>query len=155
MQIHPLMAGAAGSVIVVSLVGVAAITGHLPGSSATSEAKCLDCGVVVAVREVDAKGKGTGVGAVVGGVAGAVVGHELSHGRDVGTVAGAAGGALAGHEIERQVKTTKRFYVDVRMSDGTVKTVASPTRPALTNGDRVRLRDGQVVLRDARPGAAG
>jgi len=33
-RIHPLMAGAAVAVIIVSLVGVAAMTGHLPGSNA-------------------------------------------------------------------------------------------------------------------------
>ncbi len=33
-RLHPLVAGAAAAVIIFSLVGVAAITGHLPGSSA-------------------------------------------------------------------------------------------------------------------------
>src|SRR5574341_449251 len=137
MQIHPLTAGAAVSVIVLSVVGIAAIGGYLPGSKAakeqqaasgsTAQAACADCGVVTGVREVDVKGKGTGAGAVIGGVAGGVVGHELSRGRDVGTVVGAAGGAIVGHEIERNARATKRFYVDVRMSDGTVKTVASAT----------------------------
>ena len=34
MRIHPLMAGAAVAVIIASAVGVAAMTGHLPGSNA-------------------------------------------------------------------------------------------------------------------------
>src|SRR5215213_11872833 len=33
-RLHPLVAGAAVALIVLSLVGVAAITGHLPGSNA-------------------------------------------------------------------------------------------------------------------------
>lgn len=145
MRIHPLMAGAAASVIVLSLTGVAAMTGYLPGTRAWQEARCPDCGVVVAVREVEVKGKGTGLGAVAGGVAGAVVGHGLSRGRDAGTIVGAAGGAIAGHHIEGHARTTKRFYVDVRMTDGTMHTVASASPPPWRTGDPVRLQDGRLV----------
>ena len=86
MRIHPLVAGAAVSVMVLSAAGVAAITGVLPGSRAekTPEAQlkkeCGDCGVVVAVKLVEQRGEGTGLGAVVGGVAGAVVGREIGDG---------------------------------------------------------------------------
>lgn len=122
MRIHPLVAGAAVSVIVLSGVGVAAITGVLPGSRAekgiespgkaqSAQKECIDCGVVVGVRLVEQKGEGTGLGAVVGGVAGAVVGHEIARGRDAGTVVGAAGGAIAGHQIERHARTTKHYEV--------------------------------------------
>ena len=162
MRIHPLMAGAAVSVIVLSGVGIAAMTGALPGSRADAEksseqivpppvksakAACSDCGVVVAVRQTDVKGEGTGLGAVVGGVAGAVVGHEIGNGRDAGTVLGAAGGAFAGHQIERHARTTQRFHVDVRMTDGTVKTVSSDTAPTWRSGDRVRVRGGKLIAR--------
>jgi outer membrane lipoprotein SlyB len=117
MHIHPLMAGAAASVIVLSGVGVAAITGYLPGTkavespeaSAKARPACIDCGVVVAVRQSEKKGEATGVGAVVGGVAGAVVGREIADGREAGTLLGAAGGAMSGQQIELQAKTAKRF----------------------------------------------
>jgi len=169
MRIHPLMAGAAASVIVLSGVGVAAITGYLPGSRAVDSAEprkeaasretmppkaavarpsrpsCADCGVVLAVRESEKKGEGTGAGAVVGGVAGAVVGREISDGRSAGTLLGAAGGAIAGHQIERHARTTKRFHVDVRMENGTVNTVTSETQPAWKAGDRVRLKGGKLA----------
>lgn len=162
MRIHPLMAGAAASVIVLSGVGVAAMTGTLPGSQAEKApepiitkstppqkqaAVCTDCGVVVAVRETDVKGQGTGLGAVVGGVAGAVVGHEIGDGRDAGTLLGAAGGAVAGHQIERHARTTKRYHIDVRMTDGTVTTITSEAAPAWRSGDRVRLRGGKLIAR--------
>ena len=155
MRIHPLMAGAAASVIVVSLTGVAAITGNLPGTKAYQETRCPDCGVVTAVREVEVKGKGTGLGAVAGGVAGAVVGHEVSRGSDAGTLVGAAGGAIAGHAIEGHARTAKRFYVDVRMTDGTMHTVVWASPPPWRTGDPVRLRDGRLVMRDARGGNTG
>ena len=152
MRIHPLVAGAAVSVIVLSGVGVAAITGVLPGSHAEKPAEapvtkkeCTDCGVVVGVRLVERKGEGTGLGAVVGGVAGAVVGHEISRGRDAGTVLGAAGGAVAGHQIERHARATKHYEVQVRMEDGKVRSVKFATEPAWKSGDRVRLQDGKLV----------
>ena len=150
MQIHPLVAGAAVSIIVLSGVGVAAVTGFLPGTRAVEVSQpppCADCGVVVAVRQSEKKGEGTGVGAVVGGVAGAVLGREIADGRDAGTLLGAAGGAVAGHQIERHARTTKRFHVDVRMENGTLKTVTSETQPAWKSGDRVRLQGGKLVAR--------
>ena len=170
MRIHPLMAGAAASVIVLSGVGVAALTGVLPRTQAEkaieqSVAKkpleqpvakkpleqqaakkgCADCGVVVAVRLVEQKGEGTGLGAVVGGVAGAVVGHEIADGKDLGTLVGAAGGAFAGHQIERQARTTKHYEVRVRMDDGRLKSVKFAAQPAWKSGDKVRLLDGKLV----------
>jgi outer membrane lipoprotein SlyB len=153
MRIHPLVAGAAVSVILLSGIGIAAITGALPTSSAKIGAdpqaaatkECVECGVVVEVRLVEQKGEGTGLGAVVGGVAGAVVGREISDGRDVGTVVGAAGGAIAGHQIERHARTTKHYQVQVRMADGTTRTVKYSARPAWKSGDRVKLMDGKLV----------
>jgi outer membrane lipoprotein SlyB len=148
MRIHPLIAGAAVSVILLSGAGIAAITGVLPTSSAekTAVAKaCADCGVVVEVRLVKQKGEGTGLGAVVGGVAGAVVGREISDGRGLGAVVGAAGGAVAGHQIERHARTTEYYQVEVRMPDGTTKNVRYAARPAWKSGDNVRLVYGKLV----------
>src|ERR1700704_2422549 len=112
MRIHPLVASAAVSLMVLSGIGVAAITGVLPSTRAEKATKqlakaCTDCGVVIAVKEVQDQGKGTGLGAVVGGVAGAVVGHEIADGNNAGTVIGAAGGAIAGHQIDRHPRATK------------------------------------------------
>lgn len=152
MRIHPLMAGAAAGVIVLSGVGVAAITGVLPRTQAEKaaeqpvvEKECTDCGVVVSVRLVEQKGEGTGLGAVVGGVAGAVVGHEITDGKDLGTLVGAAGGAVAGHQIERHARTTKHYEVGVRMGDGKLRTVKFAAQPAWKSGDKVRLQDGKLV----------
>jgi outer membrane lipoprotein SlyB len=153
MRIHPLVAGAAASVIVACGVGVAAMTGVLPRTQAekadvppsAAKKECADCGVVMNVRMVEQKGEGTGLGAVVGGVAGAVVGHEISHGRDVGTVVGAAGGAFAGHQIERQARTTQHYEVRVQMTDGQSRIVKFSSPPAWKSGDKVRLQDGKLV----------
>ena len=74
MRIHPLVAGAAASVIVACGVGVAAMTGVLPRTQAekaealppAAKKECAECGTVVSVRLVEQKGEGTGLGAVVG-----------------------------------------------------------------------------------------
>lgn len=152
MRIHPLVAGAAASVIVLSGIGVAAVTGVLPRTQAekavqppAAKKECADCGVVVSVKLVEQKGEGTGLGAVVGGVAGAVVGHEIGDGRDLGTVVGAAGGAFAGHQIERHARTTKHYEVQVRMPDGKLRTVKFSSQPAWRSGDKVRVQDGKLV----------
>lgn len=170
-RIHPLVAGAAAAVIIVSAVAVAAIGGYLPGSKAdTQEAKadtknprtaasqpaakhkapvrvasaCTDCGVIVDVKEATVMGKGTGVGAVAGGVAGAVIGHEIGDGSRAGTAVGAVVGGVAGHQIERNARSTKRYDISVRMQDGSVKVVSSDTPPAWRPGDKVRLQNGVV-----------
>ncbi|TAK80615.1 MAG: glycine zipper 2TM domain-containing protein [Betaproteobacteria bacterium] len=166
MRIHPLMAGAAVSVIVLSGVGVAAMTGVLPKSNAEKPEQtqaaaaqkqaaaapvCADCGVVTRVRAIEVKTEPTGVGAVIGGVAGAVVGHEIADGhRDLGTVVGAAGGAFAGHQIERQTRTKQRYAIQVRMNDGSTRTVTVDQPPAWRSGGRVRFRNGTLVA-DERP----
>jgi outer membrane lipoprotein SlyB len=163
-RLHPLVAGAAAAVIIVSAVAVAAIGGYLPGSKADSSnspaatsqapaksktpvrvaAVCTECGVVVSVNEVDVMGKGTGVGAVAGGVAGAVIGHEIGDGSRAGTAVGAVVGGVAGHQIERSARSSKRYDISVRMHDGSVKTVSTDAPPAWRAGDKVRLHNGVV-----------
>ena len=107
---------------------------------------CPDCGVVQEVREVEIKGEGTGVGAVVGGVTGAVIGRQFGSGsgRDIMTIAGAAGGAVAGHQVEKHLRSGKRWDVHVRMADGTTRIVAEDRTPSWRPGDRVRIVDGKL-----------
>jgi len=177
-RMNPLMAAAAVSVIIASMLGIAAITGVLPsansqkqevGTSAskasastgvsTSEARrerqrqlaqsCANCGTVEAVRTVELKGEGTGLGAVAGGVTGAVIGNQMGGGRGntAMTVIGAAGGAFAGNEIEKNVKKRYAYRITVRMEDGTFRTVSQSQPPAVGVGDKVRVADGFVAVR--------
>ena len=160
--LHPLMAGAAGAVMIAAGVAVAAITGHLPGSKADTAvvsqptkhvqarqhvaAACRDCGVIVEVKAVDVAGKGTGIGALAGGVGGAVIGHEIGDSR-AGTAIGAVVGGVAGHQIERQARAHKRYDITVRMNDGTTRALSDETGtpPALKSGDKVRVsQDGTI-----------
>ena len=173
-NMHPLVLGAAASVMVVSLVGAAAIGGLLPNARsgktdapvqrsavasdsarhgaprlAAQESTCASCGTVQSIRTVELRGNATGLGAVAGGVTGAVVGNQIGrgNGNTAMTILGAAGGALAGNEIEKRVKKHYSYRVTVRMDDGSFRTISQSSAPAVAVGERVRIVDGTVVAR--------
>lgn len=108
-------------------------------------------GVVEAVREVKTPAeKSNGVGPIAGGVGGAILGSQIGKEfggkgfRNVLTVLGAAGGAFAGKEIERNVRATKHWEIDVRLDDGTQRTLTSDAQPYWQPGHRVRFLDGTL-----------
>jgi outer membrane lipoprotein SlyB len=117
-----------------------------PAQVAAAKPSCADCGVVEGVREVEVKGKGTGLGAVAGGVAGALVGHELGGGnaKTLMGVVGAVGGAVAGNEVEKKARATKQWEVTVRLEDGGTQVVTLAQQPPWRAGDRVRLAGGAL-----------
>ncbi len=107
---------------------------------------CAECGVVESVREVDAKGQGSGLGAVGGGVLGGLLGNQVGAGRgkDVMTVAGAVGGAVAGNEVEKRVKATRRYEVTVRLNDGSSRVISEASQPTWHIGDKVKIVNGAI-----------
>ena len=124
--LYPSLIIAAFSVTLLSLTGVAALTGYLPGASAKSEsaqnegprktdggsnvgAACANCGTVESVRLIERQGSSSGLGAVAGGVAGAILGNQVGggSGRTVMTVAGGAGGAYVGNGRTRNARLYK------------------------------------------------
>ena len=185
----PIVKLAAGAVIVLSAVGVGAMTGLIPGVAsqenpaavvtesetakpepaapaakpsikaparvaatepqrqAAPAATCLDCGVVQSVQAIEVKGEGSGLGAVAGGVAGLVIGNQVGDGRGkkLAKVAGAVGGAYAGHQIEKNMKKTVQYQIDVRMNDGSMRTVTQSTDNGLSAGDRVKIVENSVI----------
>ena len=102
-------------------------------------AACHECGVVESVTAVKVQGQTNGVGAVAGGVGGAVVGNRIAgnNNRALGGVIGAVGGGLLGNAIEKHQRTTTVYDVNVRMSDGSLRTVRESTAPAM--GEKVRV----------------
>ena len=102
-------------------------------------AACHECGVVEAITAVKVQGQNNGVGAVAGGVGGAVVGNRIAgnNNRALGGVLGAVGGGLIGNAIEKHERTVTAYDVNVRMSDGTLRTVRESTAPAV--GEKVRV----------------
>ena len=98
----------------------AAAAEHTAPVPAAAVANCGECGVIESVREIGAKGQGSGLGAVGGAVVGGLLGNQVGGGRgqDLMTVVGAVGGAMAGNEVEKRVKTTKSYQITVRLDDG-------------------------------------
>jgi len=102
-------------------------------------ATCPDCGVVESVQEVKVQGKTNGVGALAGGATGALVGNRIAgnNNRTLGGVVGAVGGGLIGNAIEKHERAGIAYDVNVRMQDGTLRTVRESTAPAV--GEKVRV----------------
>ncbi|WP_413456909.1 glycine zipper 2TM domain-containing protein [Herbaspirillum huttiense] len=195
-RIHPLVAGASVAVILVSLIGVAAMTGLLPSSKSANSpqqvaameqagqpvqnqqplvqqqapqstsyrpqpgaypaqaaapvaqrasAVCSSCGEVIGVRTVRHSVPTSGVGIAGGAVVGGLLGNQIGGGtgRTLATIAGAVGGGYAGNEVEKNVRTTTSYVVDVRMDNG--KTRSFPqTSENWRVGDQVRVVNGHL-----------
>jgi len=129
-----------------SIAGTAPVA-STPAASTAAPA-CTNCGTISAIREVEKKGEGTGLGAIGGAVIGGVLGNQIGHGKGktIATVGGAAGGAYAGHQIEKSARSTKTWNVTLRMDDGTDRTITLGSAPALAVGDKVRV-EGQNIIR--------
>jgi outer membrane lipoprotein SlyB len=117
-----------------------------PVAQAPVKAFCNNCGTIENIREVTKPGDGSGLGAVGGAVGGAVLGRQFGNGRgkDLLSVLGAVGGGFAGHQIEKSVRSVKSYEVQVRMEDGSLRTVTSATQPNWRAGDRVKVDGGGI-----------
>ena len=102
-------------------------------------ATCQDCGVVESIAEVKVEGQTNGVGALAGGATGALVGNRIAgnNNRTLGGVVGAVGGGLIGNAIEKHKRQSVAYDVNVRMQDGTLRTVRQASAPAV--GEKVRV----------------
>lgn len=103
------------------------------------------------------------LGTVAGAVIGGVIGHQIGGGtgRDIATVAGAAGGGYAGNRIQKNLQD-KDTYTTTEQKCATVydssqKRTGFEVRYRLNGkeatlkmdhdpGDRIPVRDGQLVL---------
>jgi outer membrane lipoprotein SlyB len=114
------------------------------GRALASATVCASCGVVESVKAEKHKGEGTGLGAVGGAVIGGVVGHQMGggDGKKALTVLGAVGGGIAGHEVEKQARSTTVYQVQMRMDDGSARTITQSTAPAV--GARFEIQGNQL-----------
>ena len=134
-----------------SVVADTAVVASRPVPVAQQQPLCVNCGTVEAVTPVQRNAKsGSGVGVVAGGALGAVLGNQIGKGggRAVATILGAVGGGLAGNAIEKNVKKETVYQVQVRMEDGSIRTVEQPN-PA-TVGAKVTVDGGVLHSADQR-----
>lgn len=111
---------------------------------APAKVVCLRCGTVEAVTAVQREAKPSGAGAVAGAVLGGLLGNQVGggDGKTVATVLGAVGGGIAGNTVEKRMKKELVYQVDVRMEDGSVRTLEQTTPLAV--GTKVTV-DGNVI----------
>ena len=130
------MNGKFATMVVIAAVALATGAGAQPA--------CNDCGVVQSIRQVEQQGQASGVGLVAGGVVGGVLGHQIGSGRGntVATIAGAGVGAYAGNQVEKNTKKTTSWSVAIRMDSGQTRTLSYTNKPAVREGERVKLVDG-------------
>jgi outer membrane lipoprotein SlyB len=123
------------------MVGIAAFA---LATGTGAQPACTDCGVVQSIRQVEQQGQASGVGMVAGGVVGGVLGHQIGSGRGntVATIAGAGVGAYAGNQVEKNAKRTSSWSVAIRMDAGQTRTFTYSAKPAVREGERVKLVDG-------------
>ena len=130
-------------------------TRHANAVRTSQAVACLACGTVESVEPVRVKGEGTGLGAVAGGVLGGVVGHQIGggNGKTAMTVLGALGGGLAGNEVERRTRGQTLYDVQVRMQDGSYRSIRQSQ--ALAVGSSVVVEGGHVRLARSRSDNSG
>lgn len=112
---------------------------------------CSNCGTVEAVTPIQRNAReGSGVGVVAGGVLGAVVGNQIGKGsgRTLATVLGAVGGGLAGNTIEKNMKKETVYQVQVRMDDGSLRTLEQASPASI--GARVTVDGNRLGSPDAQ-----
>ena len=126
-----------------------ALSGGYAGDAAAQSKgkKCTNCGNVAQIRVSESSDWKKYAAPVGGAVVGGVIGNQFGggSGKTALTVVGALGGGLLGHKAESKHRD-KVYEVVVRMDDGTHRTVTYKSQPPVREGDRVRLRDGQLVL---------
>ena len=113
---------------------------------------CRDCGVIENIEAIQQKGEGSGLGAVGGAILGCVLGHQVGEGsgKQIARIGGAVLGGFAGNEAERRYRTISHYRITVRLDDGTRRVIEQQSAPAWHEGDAVRIRNGEIVPRQAQ-----
>lgn len=104
-----------------------------------AKAVCVNCATITAVTPIEREGTPSGAGAVAGGVLGALVGNQFGggDGKTLATIAGAVGGGIAGNTVEKKMKKTTVYRVELRMDNGDQRSIEQATPVSV--GARVRV----------------
>lgn len=135
--------------ILIAAAAAGALT-FVPAGNAAAQSKgkkCTNCGRVEQIRASEQSDWKKWAAPVGGAVVGGVVGNQFGggSGKTLLTIAGAIGGGLVGHKVEEKSRD-KVYEVVVKMDDGSHRTVTYKSQPPVREGERVRLRDGQLVV---------
>lgn len=146
LRTSPLLLGAAVAALIVSAVGIGAVTGVIPGLLSApavdalpavsvsgirpTAASCFSCGTISAIRAVELRSP-----------SGAPAGEADT----ATTILSAAGGIFAGQEFQKTVRKRYAYRVTLKMDDGSYRTVSEGTPPRFAVGEKVRLVDGTLA----------
>ena len=116
-------------------------------SSQRTLVACTQCGVVEAVTPVQRDGgSASGLGAAAGAVLGGWLANQMGNGdgKSLATILGVLGGTWAGNMLEKQFRQDTSYRIDVRMADGSVRSVDHSS--AMPVGSVVRVDGNSVTL---------
>lgn len=128
--------------------GMGARAAVSPSASGRGDQCHPDCGHVIAMDRYKVEGKGSALGVIAGGLAGGLLGNQVGGGtgKTIATVGGAAGGAYAGNLVEKKMKSKDMVKVKVKLDNGQQRDFDfEADKSPVANGDRVQIRDGQVI----------
>jgi outer membrane lipoprotein SlyB len=110
-----------------------------PSPTPAAKEVCLNCATVTAVKPLEREGTPSGAGVVAGGVLGALVGNQFGggDGKTLATIAGAVGGGIAGNTVEKKMKKTTVYQVELRMDNGDMRSIEQAAPVGV--GARVRV----------------
>lgn len=145
---------AAIAVIVFSILGIAAMTGLIPGALSKSDtqpavaAAQASGGAQVAGQPARSRAAGTPTAAGAGvcvdcGVVSSI--RAVSHESAAASGPGAVPGAYAGNEFEESLHKGVNYEIRVHMDDGRYRTFFERAQPALAVGQKVRITDKGIV----------
>lgn len=115
------------------------------GAAPAPKVVCAVCGTVESVTPIQREAAaGSGVGAVAGAVLGGLLGNQVGggDGKTIATVIGVLGGGWAGNTVEKRMKKETVYQVEVRMEDGSTRSVEQSSPAAV--GSRVTV-EGNVM----------
>ena len=138
---------AAVSVIILSIIGIAAITGQMPAvKSETSEPATrgeesgikLNITPIIMEKRASAQQMEQANPCVNCGVVDSIITNDVKGG------SGKAG-IVAGRETEKNVNKPAAYQVKVRMDDGTYRVISQQDHPVFHVGEKVKIVNGMVV----------
>jgi outer membrane lipoprotein SlyB len=119
----------------------------LVSSIQSTATACTQCGVVETVTPVQRDGgSASGLGAAAGAVLGGWLANQFGNGdgKNLATILGMLGGTWAGNMLEKQFRQDTSYRIDVRMADGSLRSVDHAS--ALPVGSAVRVDGNSVTL---------
>lgn len=117
-------------------------SGSVYRSDQAKEARAINYGTIVSIREVKIQADNSGViGTVGGGVLGGIAGSTIGGGRGqaIASTVGAIAGAMAGSAIEEKVSQVTSLEMVIRKDDGQEIVVIQKKEEGFNVGRRVRI----------------